>query len=110
VVWRAVRRKGGSSRDPPLNRLREADGLSHVPALAFQSMFVLLSGFIGQVGLASAFDLPRVRGIIEEMAATLSPGPSGLAVAAELAIGESRSEGLVRTPDSEPERKASSTS
>jgi YihY family inner membrane protein len=57
--------------------LREADGLSHVRALAFQSMFVLLSGFIGLVGLASAFDLPRVRGIVEEMAATLSPGPSG---------------------------------
>ena len=33
----------------------------------------------------------------------------GLAVTAELAIGESRSEGLVRVPVSEPERKASST-
>jgi hypothetical protein len=40
-------------------------------------MFVLLAGFIGLVGLASAFDLPRVRGIVEQMADTLSPGPSG---------------------------------
>jgi len=40
-------------------------------------MFVLLSGFIGLVGLASALDLPRVRGIVEQMADTLSPGPSG---------------------------------
>jgi YihY family inner membrane protein len=78
VAWRAVRRKGGGElARSSLNRLREADGLSHVRALAFQSMFVLLSGFIGLVGLASAFDLPRVRGIVEEMAATLSPGPSG---------------------------------
>jgi YihY family inner membrane protein len=77
-AWRAVRRKGGGElARSSLKRLREADGLSHVRALAFQSMFVLLSGFIGLVGLASAFDLPRVRGIVEEMAATLSPGPSG---------------------------------
>ena len=40
-------------------------------------MFVLLAGFIGLVGLASAFDLPRVRSIVEELADTLSPGPSG---------------------------------
>ncbi len=33
----------------------------------------------------------------------------GLAVAAEMAIGESRSEGLVRVPESEPGRSASST-
>jgi YihY family inner membrane protein len=77
VAWRAVRQKGGGElARSSLKRLREADGLSHVRALAFQSMFVLLSGFIGLVGLASAFDLPRVRGIVEEMAATLSPGPS----------------------------------
>jgi uncharacterized BrkB/YihY/UPF0761 family membrane protein len=34
----------------------------------------------------------------------------GIAVTAELAIGESRSEGFVRVPKSEPERKASTTS
>ena len=60
-----------------MERFREADGTSHVRALAYQSMFVLISGFIGLVGLASAFDLPRVRGIVGQMAGTLSPGPSG---------------------------------
>jgi len=54
--------------------LREAVGLSHVRALAFQSMFVLLSEFIGQVGLASAFDLTRVRGIIEGWPPRFLPG------------------------------------
>jgi uncharacterized BrkB/YihY/UPF0761 family membrane protein len=51
--------------------------MSHVRALAYQSMFVLLSGFIGLVGLVSALDLPRVRGIVEQMVDTISPGPSG---------------------------------
>ena len=60
-----------------MKRFWEADGTSHVRALAYQSMFVLLAGFIGLVGLASAFDLPRVRSIVEELADTLSPGPSG---------------------------------
>jgi uncharacterized BrkB/YihY/UPF0761 family membrane protein len=78
AAWRAVRRRGGSEfAKSSLKRFREADGTSHVRALAYQSMFVLLSGFIGLVGLASAFDLPRVRGIVEQMADTLSPGPSG---------------------------------
>ena len=61
-----------------MKRFWEADGSSHVRALAYQSMFVLLSGFIGLVGLASAFDLPRVRGIVEELADRLFPGrPAG---------------------------------
>jgi YihY family inner membrane protein len=60
-----------------MKRFREADGTSHVRALAYQSMFVLLSGFIGLVGLASALDLPRVQGIVGQMANTISPGPSG---------------------------------
>jgi YihY family inner membrane protein len=78
AAWRAVRRRGGSElASSSVKRFREADGTSHVRALAYQSMFVLLSGFIGLVGLASAFDLPRVRGIVEQMANTLSPGPSG---------------------------------
>ncbi len=76
--WRAVRRRGGVElARSSVKRFREADGTSHVRALAYQSMFVLLSGFIGLVGLASAFDLPRVRGVVEELAAALSPGPSG---------------------------------
>jgi YihY family inner membrane protein len=78
AAWRAVRRLGGGElARSSVKRFREADGTSHVRALAYQSMFVLLSGFIGLVGLASAFDLPRVRGVVEQMADTLSPGPSG---------------------------------
>lgn len=78
AAWRGVRRRGpGELARASVMRLREADGASHVRALAYQSMFVLISGFIGLVGLASAFDLPRVRGIVGQMADTLSPGPSG---------------------------------
>jgi YihY family inner membrane protein len=78
VAWRAVRRRGGVElARSSVKRFQEADGTSHVRALAYQSMFVLLSGFIGLVGLASAFDLPRVQGIVEQLADALSPGPSG---------------------------------
>jgi uncharacterized BrkB/YihY/UPF0761 family membrane protein len=77
-AWRAVHRRGGGElARSSVKRFGEADGTSHVRAVAYQSMFVLLAGFIGLVGLASAFDLPRVRGIVEQMADTLSPGPSG---------------------------------
>jgi uncharacterized BrkB/YihY/UPF0761 family membrane protein len=78
AAWRAVRRRGvGELARSSVKRFWEADGTSHVRALAYQSMFVLLSGFIGLVGLASAFDLPRVRGIVEELADTLFSGPTG---------------------------------
>jgi tetratricopeptide (TPR) repeat protein len=78
AAWRAVRRRGGGElARSSVKRFREADGTNHVRALAYQSMFVLLSGFIGLVGLASALDVPRVRGIVEQMVDTLSPGPSG---------------------------------
>jgi uncharacterized BrkB/YihY/UPF0761 family membrane protein len=78
AAWRAVRRRGvGELARSSVKRFWEADGTTHARALAYQSMFVLLAGFIGLVGLASAFDLPRVRGIVEQMADTLSPGPSG---------------------------------
>jgi uncharacterized BrkB/YihY/UPF0761 family membrane protein len=77
-AWRAVRQRGkGEFAGSSVKRFRDADGMSHVRALAYQSMFVLLSGFIGLVGLASALDLPRVRGIVEQMVDTISPGPSG---------------------------------
>jgi YihY family inner membrane protein len=71
------RRAAGDVARSSVKRFWEADGTSHVRALAYQSMFVLLSGFIGLVGLASAFHLPRVRGVVEELGETLSPGPSG---------------------------------
>jgi YihY family inner membrane protein len=78
AAWRAVRRRGGGElARSSVKRFWEADGTSHVRALAYQSMFVLLSGFIVLVGLASAFDVPRVRGIVEELAGTLFSGPTG---------------------------------
>jgi uncharacterized BrkB/YihY/UPF0761 family membrane protein len=78
AAWRAVRQRGRAEfARSSVKRFRDADGMSHVRALAYHSMFVLLSGFIGLVGLASAFDLPRVRGIVEQMVDTISPGPSG---------------------------------
>jgi uncharacterized BrkB/YihY/UPF0761 family membrane protein len=78
AAWRAVRRRGGGElAGSSVRRFREADGTSHVRALASQSMFVLLSGFIGLVGLAGALDLRQVRGIVEQMVEAISPGPSG---------------------------------
>lgn len=60
-----------------IRRLGRADGSSHVRALAYQSAFVLMSGFIGLVGLASLLDLEQLRVIVQEMALRLSPGASG---------------------------------
>lgn len=58
-------------------RFLEADGTSHVRALAYQTMFVVLSGFVGSVGLSSLLDLPELRGVVEELGRSLSPGPAG---------------------------------
>jgi YihY family inner membrane protein len=73
----AIRRRGVARfvRDV-VERFVAADGTSHTRALAYQSMFVVLSGFIGFVGIASVFDLPQVRSTVEQLATTLSPGPS----------------------------------
>jgi YihY family inner membrane protein len=60
-----------------LRRFRDADGSSHARSLSFASMFVLLSGFIGLLGLASAANLRSLRGVVQQLARTLSPGPSG---------------------------------
>jgi YihY family inner membrane protein len=76
-VMEVVRRRGvaRSVRDI-VERFVAADGTSHTRALAYQSMFVVLSGFIGFVGIASVFDLSQVRSTVEQLATTLSPGPS----------------------------------
>lgn len=60
-----------------IRRLGRADGSSHVRALAYQSAFVLMSGFIGLVGLASLLDLEQLRVIVQEMALRVSPSSSG---------------------------------
>jgi uncharacterized BrkB/YihY/UPF0761 family membrane protein len=45
-------------------------------ALAYESAFVLMSGFIGLIGLASVLGIEQVRLTVQHMASTLSPGPS----------------------------------
>ncbi len=58
-------------------RFGRADGASHVRALAYQSAFVMMSGFIGLVGLASVLEWEHLRTIVQEMALRVSPGSSG---------------------------------
>lgn len=59
------------------HRFVAADGTTHVRALAYQSMFIALSGFVGAVGLASLLDVPGLRGVMEELGRSISPGPAG---------------------------------
>lgn len=72
-----IRRRGiwAFTRDVTRHFL-DRDGASHTRALAYQLTLVLLSGFIGLVGLSSVLDLPWVRGTIEQLGKRLSPGPS----------------------------------
>jgi uncharacterized BrkB/YihY/UPF0761 family membrane protein len=60
-----------------IKRFFDADGTSHMRALAYESVFVLMSGFIGLIGLASVLGIEQLRGTVQQMAETLSPGPSG---------------------------------
>jgi YihY family inner membrane protein len=59
-----------------VRRFRAADGTSHSRALAYQAVFVVISGFIGMIGLATVFDVQAIRGTVIEMATQLAPGPS----------------------------------
>jgi membrane protein len=54
-----------------------ADGTSHTRALAYSTMFVMLSGFIGLLGLASLLDVEWVRGLATELGKSIAPGPAG---------------------------------
>jgi uncharacterized BrkB/YihY/UPF0761 family membrane protein len=60
-----------------IRRFRAADGGSHTRALAFQTMFVAISGFIGFIGLVSVLHLPAIRNTVTSLAQRLAPGPSG---------------------------------
>jgi uncharacterized BrkB/YihY/UPF0761 family membrane protein len=60
-----------------IDRFRAADGASHTRALAFQTMFVAISGFIGFIGLVSVLHLPALRATVTSLASRLAPGPSG---------------------------------
>jgi uncharacterized BrkB/YihY/UPF0761 family membrane protein len=59
-----------------LRRFIAADGTTHVRALAYQTMFVILSGFIGLIGLASVLDIEQLRGVVSELGKSLLPGPA----------------------------------
>jgi uncharacterized BrkB/YihY/UPF0761 family membrane protein len=77
-VMTEVRQRGiGRLTGDVLRRFKEADGMSHARALGYQSMFAMLSGFIGLVGLASVLDIAGVRGTIIELSKSIAPGPSG---------------------------------
>jgi YihY family inner membrane protein len=71
------RRRGLGSARLVVRRYWDADGPSHSRALAYHSMLVLLSGFIGFIGLATVLDMEVVRATVEEWLVKLSPGPSG---------------------------------
>jgi YihY family inner membrane protein len=60
-----------------VRRFIDADGTSHTRALAYQSVFAVLSGFIGLIGVASLLGVRGIQRAVQHMAATLSPGPSG---------------------------------
>jgi uncharacterized BrkB/YihY/UPF0761 family membrane protein len=76
VAEAAPRRVGRFVADV-VRRFRAADGTSHTRALAYQVLLVVLSGFIGLVGLASLLALSEIRGVVQHLAETVSPGPSG---------------------------------
>jgi YihY family inner membrane protein len=65
VAWSAV------------HRFIEADGTSHTRALGYQTFLMVLSGFIGLIGLASSLHVAELRSIVEHLAIRLAPGPSG---------------------------------
>jgi YihY family inner membrane protein len=77
TVRETVRRRGvGAFVRDVARRFRAADGTSHARALAYQSAFVLLSGFIGIVGLASMLNIVELRRTVEQISTWISPGPS----------------------------------
>jgi uncharacterized BrkB/YihY/UPF0761 family membrane protein len=70
-----------------LRRFLDADGTSHTRALAYETMFVVLSGFVGLLGLASLLNVEQVRGVITELGRTIAPGPAGELLAEAAASG-----------------------
>jgi uncharacterized BrkB/YihY/UPF0761 family membrane protein len=77
-VMEEIRRRGsGKIVGNVVRRLRDADGMSHVRALAYQGTFALLSSFIGLVGLASVLGVASIRNTIVELSKSIAPGPSG---------------------------------
>ena len=70
-----------------VRRFVDADGTSHVRALAYESTLIVLSGFIGVVGLASLLDAEWFRGVVVELSRAIAPGPAGRLVGEAAARG-----------------------
>jgi uncharacterized BrkB/YihY/UPF0761 family membrane protein len=89
--WSEIRRRGvGTFAGDVVRRLRAADGTSHVRALAYQTMFVILSGFVGLIGLARVLDIEQLRGVVTQFARSLMPGPSSRVIEQALQQGAQR--------------------
>jgi uncharacterized BrkB/YihY/UPF0761 family membrane protein len=73
----AAGRSAGHLTADVIRRFRDADGTSHARALAYQTVFITLSGFIGLVGLASVLGLGEIRRTVQHLATSVAPGPSG---------------------------------
>ena len=73
----ATARSAGRFTTDVMRRFSDADGSSHARALAYQTVFIMLSGFIGLVGLASVLGLGEIRRTVQHLATSLAPGPSG---------------------------------
>lgn len=73
----ATARSLGSLAADVVRRFRETDGTSHTRALAYQTLFIMLSGFIGLVGLASVLGFAEIRRTVQHLATSIAPGPSG---------------------------------
>ena len=77
---RSTARRTGAAGSLPgavVRRFLDADGTSHTRALAYETILISLSGFLGLIGLASVLGIEQVRVTVQHMAATMSPGPSG---------------------------------
>ena len=60
-----------------VRRFLDADGTSHSRALAYETMLIVFSGFIGLLGLASLLNIEQVRATVIELGRSIAPGPSG---------------------------------
>jgi YihY family inner membrane protein len=60
-----------------VQRFLRADGMSHARALAYETMLIVFSGFIGLLGIASLIDFEQIRATVTELGRAIAPGPSG---------------------------------
>ena len=65
-----------SFRDAAI-RFRSADGTSYARALGHSSVVTLLPAVISVIGLVTAFDFLRLKGVLEDAVTSFAPGPAG---------------------------------